>query len=350
MLKIGLLAPFEEPVPPRKYGGTELVVYNLAEELTRLGHDVTLFASRDSTTSAKLYPCVDKAIRVLPEARNQVTRTALNYLGLAKAVVEIRNNHFDIIHNHFGWQLLLLKDLIDFPIVTTLHGTLLEPTEQYMHGIFKKGPFISISNAQRRHGPNFEYVATVYNGIQLERFEFNDKPDNYLLFLGRMNPQKGPEYAIQIAKQTKQKLIIAGKIDPVDQAYFEQTVKPLINNKQIVFVGEVGHSKKVALLKRAKALLSPIQWDEPFGLTNIEAMAYGTPVLTIGRGSLPEIIEDGVTGYLCKTVKDIAAKVPYIDKLDRVACRQAVEKKFSARQMALNYVAAYERVIGQQRR
>lgn len=344
-LHIALLAPFEEPVPPHKYGGTELVVYNLAEELVKLGHQVTLFASGDSVTSATLYACVPQAIRTLPEARNYTLRQSLNYLGLSQAISAISKGTFDVIHNHFGWQTLLFKDLVPCPIVTTLHGTLADPAEKFMHDQFKSQAFVSISDSQRKHDPDLQYVSTVYNGIQVERFPFNGKPRDYIAFLGRIHPQKGPEYAIEIAKKTGIPLIIAAKVDPVDEGYFEQTVKPHINGEHVKFIGEVDHEAKIDLLKNARALISPIQWDEPFGVTNIESLACGTPVITIGRGSLPEIIINKKTGYLCKDIKEMTRRVHDIAAIDRKACRQHVERHFTAKHMALGYLSAYRTVI-----
>ncbi len=345
MMNIALLAPFEESVPPKTYGGIEQVVWNIARELVMLGHNVTLFASKDSKTTATLIPCVPRAIRVLPESKIPAVRLGLNYQGLIKAVYKIRQGNFDIIHNHFGWQLLLFKDLIKQPIVTTLHGLLSAPGDKYMHNLFKKDNYISISNSQRQHAKELNYIATVHNGIDTAGFEYNDKPEDYLVFLGRIHPHKGPKHAISIAKKTKQKLIIAAKIDPLEQKYFEHEIKPLIDNKQIEFIGEVNHKEKVALLKNAKAMISPIQWDEPFGITNIEALACGTPVIGIARGSLPEILVNGVTGYLCKNAGEIAKRVFDIHKISRKDCRDYVVNNFSARQMTLNYVKAYKEVI-----
>ncbi len=345
MLKIALVAPFEEPVPPKTYGGTERVVWNLARELVKLDHKVTLFASKDSKTTAKLIPSVKKAIRVLPEAKIPAVRQALNYQGLIKTVNQLQVGDFDIVHNHFGWQLLLFKDMIKQPIVTTLHGILSEPADNYMHNLFKNQSYISISNSQRQHAKQLNYVSTVYNGIDVERFTFNDNPKNYLLFLGRIHPHKGPEYAVKIAKKTNHKLIIAAKIDPLEQTYFEKKIKPLIDGKQIKFVGEVNHKSKVELLKNAKAMISPIQWDEPFGMTNIEALACGTPVISIARGSIPEILVDGVTGYICDNVSQMIKRVSYIPKINRADCREHVTQNFSAKHMALAYIEAYKKVI-----
>ena len=347
-MKIALLATFEETVPPKMYGGTERVIYTLAEEWVKMGHDVTLFASGDSHTSAHLVPCTPRAIRVLREARNPATRIALNLDALATALSHIRDNTFDIIHNHFGWQTLLFNSFLDWPMVTTLHGTLdkaLMPTEHKMHNYFRWAPFVSISNSQRRHSPKLNYVDTIYHGIYPEEFEFNDKPDNYLLFLGRIHPQKGPVHAIKLAKETGQKLIIAAKTDPAEFVYLRKRVRPLIDNKQIIFVGEVGHEQKVKLLKNARAVLSPLQWDEPFGITNIEAMACGTPVITYRRGSMAEIIQDGKTGFLCHNAQEMREAIGKIDQIDRRYCRDYVVANFTARKMAENYIKVFQKVI-----
>jgi glycosyltransferase involved in cell wall biosynthesis len=347
-MKIALLSTFEETVPPKMYGGTERVIHTLAEEWVKMGHDVTLFASGDSQTSARLVPCTPRAIRVLREARNPATRLALNLDALATALSHIRDNTFDIIHNHFGWQTLLFNSFLDWPMVTTLHGTLdkaLMPTEHKMHNYFRWAPFVSISNSQRRHSPKLNYVDTIYHGIYPEEFEFNDKPEDYLLFLGRIHPQKGPVHAIKLAKETGQKLIIAAKTDPAEFAYLRKRVRPLIDNKQIIFVGEVGHEQKVKLLKNARAVLSPLQWDEPFGITNIEAMACGTPVITYRRGSMAEIIQDGKTGFLCHNAAEMREAIGKIDQIDRRYCREYVEANFTARKMAENYIKVFQKVI-----
>jgi len=260
-------------------------------------------------------------------------------------LTKINQNSFDIVHNHFGWQLLFFKESIRAPMVTTLHGILSEPTEKYMHTLSKAEPFISISKSQRQHNPHLHYVATVYNGIQVDQFAFGDKPQDYLVFLGRIHHQKGPEQAIRIARRSGQKLIIAAKIDPLEQDYFETKIKPLIDGKQIQFIGEVTHHQKVKLLKNAKAMISPIQWDEPFGITTIEALACGTPVIAINRGSMSEILVDGKIGYLCRNVSEMIKRVSDIDKIDRAACREHVLKYFSAQRMTEGYLKAYQRVI-----
>lgn len=352
-MRIALLAPFEESVPPKKYGGTELVIYNLAEELVKLGHDVTLLASGDSKTSARLVPCVNRAIRVLPLARNQATRQALNLAGLANALHVIQSSDYDIVHNHIGWPALLFFNFMHTPVVTTLHGTLdktLEPTENLMLNIHRRHPFISISKSQRAHLPTLRFVGTVYNGIDVNRFSFSRNHDGYLAFLGRIHPHKGPAHAIEVAKKTNHKLIIGAKIDPIDEEYFMREVKPLIDGKQIIFLGELGHKDKVKLLKNAKALLMPLQWDEPFGIANIEAMACGTPVITLNRGSMPEVIANNKTGFICENVDEIIEKIDDLPQIDRKTCREHVETHFTSAQMAQKYLKIYTHLINQHHR
>lgn len=352
VMRIALLSSFEETVPPKMYGGTERIVYTLAEEWTKMGHDVTLFASGDSQTSARLIPCTPRAIRVLKEARDPTTRQALNLDALANALQYIREEQYDIVHNNFGWQTLLFNAFLDWPMVTTPHYSLdkaIVPADHKMYNYFRSAPFISISNSQRRHSPKLNYIATVYHGINAEEFEFNDKPEDYLLFLGRIHPQKGPVHAIKIAKSTGQKLLIAAKTDPAEFDYLRKRIRPLVDGKQIVWIGEVGHEEKVRLLKNARALLSPLQWDEPFGIVNLESMACGTPVITMRRGSMPEIIEDNKTGFLCRTMAEMRAAIGKIDTIDRRACRRHVEQHFTTRQMALGYIKAFDKVLKQRR-
>jgi glycosyltransferase involved in cell wall biosynthesis len=341
-VKIALLAPFEEPVPPEKYGGTERVVHSLAEGLVGLGHDVTLFASGDSHTSARLVPCVKHSLRRYIGSRPR-TWSFMQWQGFHRMMHHLQSEAFDVVHNHGDWPFLIANAFTKAPFVTTIHNP-----KQYKLGfkmVYKRYQYVSISDAQRKYMPDLNYVATVHHGIDLSLFEYNEKPDDYLAFLGRVVPDKGLREAIQIAKATKQKLIIAAKLDAKLQPYFRKNIKPHIDNKQIVFIGEVAHEAKVELLENAKALLSPIQWDEPFGLSNIEAMACGTPVIAIGRGSLPEIVVDGETGYLCKTTKQMAARVADINKIKRQDCRRRVEQHFSASCMAQKYVAVYQKII-----
>lgn len=341
-MKIALLAPIEERVPPKKYGATELVVYNLTEELLRLGHDVTVFASGDSQLSARLVPIAPKAIGSSLRKR---LREALGYQALAKVASFLQREKFDILHNHAGWQALLFKDIFRHPILTTIHWTLENECEKEMYGMFKDMPFVSISDAQRRPLPDLNYVSTVHHGLPLERFPFNDSPRDYLAYLGRFSPVKDPVAAIEVAKRTGKKLLMAAKINDFERDYFEQEVAPHIDGKQIIYLGELDHSGKVELLRNARAVLLPIKWSEPFGLVNIEALACGTPVLTMPLGSAPEIIVDGQTGFLCDSLDQMCERVSQLGQIDRRACRRHVEQHFSVERMVKGYLKAYKTVI-----
>ncbi len=346
-MKIAVLAPLEECVPPKKYGGTELVVYNLVENLKKRGHSVTLFATGDSKTSVKLVPIYPKSIRLLPEAQDYRFRDALKYIGIGKIIIHLVKEKFDIVHNHIGWRLLPYETIIKTPIITTLHGPLNVPYQQKVYSIYKSSKLISISYSQRKPMPNLNYVANVYNGIDVKIFSFNDKPKDYFAFLARMSPEKGPVEAIKIAKKAGVRLIMAAKVDAVDKEYFESKVKPLIDGKQIKFIGEVNHKKKVELLKNSRGLIAPIQWEEPFGLFFVEAMACGAPVIAMRRGSVPEIIVDYKTGYICRSVEEAVRKIKIIDKIDRRICREHVEKNFTTEKMTEGYLGAYRKIIGQ---
>jgi len=341
-MRVALLAPFEEPIPPPKYGGTERIVYSLAEELVRLGHDVTLFASGDSKTSARLVSCVPSSLRPLID-NDQRTWMYMQWHGFHQALHVLRSKRYDIIHNHADWPFLIAGAFTNAPILTTIHNPV-----QYNLGVkelYQRYPYVSISNAARRYLPSLDYVSTVHHGIDVREFEYGDSPGDYLAFLGRIDKDKGIEQAIEVARRSGSKLIIAAKIDGPRLAYYRKKIKPLIDGKQIIFIGEVAQSAKVTLLKNARALLSPIQWDEPFGLANIEAMACGTPVLALSRGSLPEIIADGKTGYLCKSLDELIDRIADIPKLKRQACRAHVERHFTVTHMATKYVATYEKLI-----
>ncbi len=342
-----MLAPFEEQVPPKKYGGTELVIYNLTEQLIKLGHEIILVASGDSKTSASLEVIFPQSIRSMPETQDMKIRDTLKQMGVAKVVAYLKNNKFDIVHNHIGWRLLPFRKIISSPIVTTLHGPLDIPYQQKVYGAFADSNFISISLNQRKPMPNLNFVANVYNGIEVEKFKFNKSPQDYFAFLGRMSPEKGPVQAIEIAKKAGVKLIMAAKVDVADKEFFEKEVEPLIDDEQIKFIGEVNHDEKVKFLGNARALIAPIQWEEPFGLFFIEAMACGTPVIAMRRGSVPEIILDGEMGFVCETVNEASVKVGEIEKINRKKCYNHVKENFSAEKMAKDYVLAYEKIIGE---
>ena len=344
-MKIAQIAPFEESVPPKKYGGTELVIYNLTKGLVEKNHRVVLFASADSKTKAKLFPIFHKPLRENKDCSEPKIREAYKFLGVGETVKALMKERFDIIHNHIGWRFLPFAQLFKTPILTTLHGPL---NIGYQKMIYRKYPnlfYVSISKAQRKPLKEINFVANIYNGVELKNFAFNEKPEDYLAFLGRMSPEKGPLEAIKIAKKANKNLIMSAKIDAVDQEYFLKIVKPEINGEQIKFIGEINHQKKVPFLKNAKALLAPLNWEEPFGLFMAEAMACGTPVIAFRRGSVPEIIEHGKTGFVVKNIDEAAEAVKRIDEIKREDCRKRVEKKFSLEKMVKEYEKVYNEII-----
>jgi len=344
-MKIAILAPFEEPVPPKKYGGTELIVSNLITEYVNMGHDVTLFATGDAEVPCKVEAIFPTSIRkISPYDTDQKARESVKWVGIGRVIEKLQKEKFDIVHDHIGWRLLALGNLIKQPLVTTLHGPM---HLTYQHVGFTASPnfqFVSISDNQRKVFPDLHYIATVYNGIAVEKFPFSDKKGEYLCLLGRFSPEKGIKEAIAIARSVGMTLKIAAKIDLADQAFYE-SVKPEIDGTQIQFVGEIGFDEKTELLKNAYALLAPIQWEEPFGLNVIEAMACGTPVIGTKRGSFPELITHGKNGFLGTTVEEMASFVKDIQIIDRTVCRKTVEEQFTTKIMAEGYLHAYAQVI-----
>lgn len=346
-LSIAQLAPFEERVPPLKYGGTELIVSNLTEELVKRGHRVTLIASGDSKTNAKLYPIFRQSLRNDKKIGVDLKiRDAYKLIGLAEAISFLNKHHFDIIHNHLGWRLLPWQKLFSAPIVTTLHGPLNVKYQQIIYNRYRNSYFVSISNNQRQPLKYLNFVDTVYNGILINKFSFNAKAGKYLAFLGRMSPEKGPVQAIKTAKQAREKLIMAAKIDLVDQEYFQKNVKPLIDGRQIQFIGEINHQSKVKLLKNSKALLALIQWPEPFGLFMTEALACGAPVIAMNQGAAPEIVQSGKNGFLVENINEAVAAIRQLGKIDRHFCRESAVKKFSMEKMVDGYEEVYRKLMG----
>lgn len=344
-MKIAQITPFEERVPPVKYGGTELVASNLTEELVKRGHTVYLIASGDSETKAKLLPVFPESIRMLPESKDMKMRDALKFMGVGKILDILKNLDVDIVHNHLGWRLLPFSNIINKKIITTLHGPLDIKYQRKIYEKFKKSNFVSISKNQKEPLPDLNYIGTVYNGIDIKKFSFRNEPGDYLAFLGRMSPEKGPVQAIQAAKKSGIKLKMAAKVDVNDKDFFEKEVKPLIDNKNIEFIGEIGPEEKSDFLKNAKALLAPIQWREPFGLFFTESMACGTPVIAFRNGSVPEIIEDGKTGFIVEEINEMAEAIKNIDRIDRKKCRERVEKYFTSEKMADGYEAIYKKIL-----
>jgi glycosyltransferase involved in cell wall biosynthesis len=343
-MRIAQVAPLYEAVPPRLYGGTERVVSFLTEELVALGHDVTLFASGDSTTSANLVPACATALRLDSDVRDTVAPHML-----MMEMVRRRAAEFDVLHFHLDYWPFSVFSRQPTPFVTTLHGRLDLPELQPVFGAFDQTPVVSISDAQRRPLPQANFVGTVLHGLPAELLTPQPVEPGYLAFLGRICPEKCPDRAIRIARKAGIPLKIAAKVDRVDQAYFEEIIRPLIDGPGVELVGEIGDQEKAAFLSGARALLLPIDWPEPFGLVMIEAMACGTPVIAFKSGSVPEIIEDGVSGFVVEDETSAVAALGRLDQVTRASVRVAFERRFTARRMALDYLKVY-RSLGADKR
>jgi glycosyltransferase involved in cell wall biosynthesis len=339
---IAMVAPLMEPVPPPLYGGTERVVSLLTEELVHRGHAVTLFASGDSQTAAELVPCCAQGLRLDPAVSDYLAYT-MTQLG----AVYRRAGEFDVIHNHLDYFTFPCARLASTPTVSTTHGRLDLPEVRRVYADFPEQPLVAISEDQRSYLPQARWVSTVANAVAVDAYHFHPDPGDYLVFIGRISPEKRVDRAIEIARDVGMRLIIGAKVDPVDQAYWEEAIKPTIeaNSDLIEFVGEVGEQEKDALLGGAWACLFPVDWPEPFGLTMAEAMATGTPVIAYRAGSVPEVVEDGVTGFVCDTFADMIAAIPHVKELDRRACRARVERLFSPATMAAGYERAYAALL-----
>lgn len=340
-MRIAQIAPLWERVPPFRYGGIELIVSLLTDELVRRGHEVTLFASGDSITTASLSSVHAQALRLDENVKEPGLYEQMMIHELYQHA-----DRFDIIHSHLGCSALPYCEFVKTPTVHTTHG-IFTPDNEKMFQRFARQPYISISEAQREPGLNLNYVHTVYNGIDTNAYPFFDAPMQpaYLAFVGRMSPEKGPKEAIAIARSSGLPLKMAGKIDAVDQVYFEQELAPLIDNYQIEYLGEVSHEEKVQLLGGATVTLFPITWREPFGLVMIESMATGTPVIGMAMGSVPEVIANGKTGFVCDSYEQMAQMVPAANKIDRQTCREYVVSRFSVQSMTDEYEKAYQMVL-----
>jgi glycosyltransferase involved in cell wall biosynthesis len=340
-MKIAQVAPLIESVPPRLYGGTERVVSYLTEELVRLGHDVTLFASGDSQTAASLVASVPQALRLNPTVKDPLPYSILQLEHLRQSIDE-----FDVVHFHSDYiHLPLARALLGERTLTTMHGRLDLPDYQALFAEFKDSALVSISNDQRKPLPNANWVGTVYHGLPTSVCAFQPYPSGrYLAFLGRISPEKRPDRAIEIAARAGMTVRIAAKVDAVDQDYFRTRIEPLLSQPHVEYIGEISEQEKAEFLGNAQALLFPIDWPEPFGLVMIEAMSCGTPCIAWRTGSVPEVVDHGVTGWIVDSTADAAEAVHQLHLLDRRAVRARFEQRFSAERMARSYLQIYRKL------
>jgi len=339
-MKIAQIAPLMESIPPRLYGGTERIVSYLTEELVAQGHDVTLFASAQSITAANLVPCCSQPLRLNPTVRD-----ILPYYMLMLDQVRRAAPDFDVLHFHIDqFQFPLFRDMCDNTL-TTLHGRQDLPDLKHLYTGFPEMPLVSISNAQRGPIMDANFVATIYHGLPRDLLTPNLHPQGgYLAFLGRISPEKRVDRAIAIARAMDMPLRIAAKVDRVDEEYFRSEIEPMLKQPGIEFIGEIDERQKVKFLGDARALLFPIDWPEPFGLAMIEAMACGTPVLAFRKGSVAEIIDEGVTGYVVDSMDEAIYTLDRVLALDRAQVRRRFDERFTAARMAQDYVKVYERL------
>lgn len=359
-MKIAMLAPVSWPVPPTGYGPWEQIVFNLTEALIDQGHEVTLFAAPGSKTRAELVVTVPHPFSLWPEAERAMKQRfddesglligppdfrALEQMHIAACMEAVQTGAFDLVHSHLHVHALVFSRLIACPMITTLHGSAWVKADHPVLDRYKDKPFVSISNAERTFKPDLNYVATVYNGIDLHNYTLSKIKDDFLLFSGRVAPEKGVVEAIRIAKGAGMKLMIAGMIEEVYRDYFEQAVQPHLDGREVEYIGLLSQHELIGWYQRAKAVVCPIRWAEPFGLVTIEAQACGTPVLGRNIGAFTEIILDGETGFLFDSVDEGIASVAKLDRIDPDRCRKHVEERFSARIMAERYLDAYRRVL-----
>ena len=349
-MRIAQISPLFEAVPPKLYGGTERVVYSLTEELVAMGHDVTLFASGDSVTSATLAPMREQALRLDPSVRDWV---AIHYQMIER--IYRRKDEFDVLHFHIDYFPMSLFGRQNVPYLTTVHGRL--DIKEYIdvYSTFPDAPMVSISNSQRRPVPNLNWVRTIPHGMPQKLLTPQPVKRDYFAFLGRISPEKGLDRAIKIVAAVGGKLKIAAKVDNADREYYETEIKPLLSQGHVEFIGEIDDTQKPDFLSGAKALVFPIDWPEPFGLVMIEAMACGTPVIAFNCGSVPEVIDDGITGFIIDgadenaRINNAIAAIGRLGELDHVRVRAQFDKRWTARRMAEDYVSLYAELIGQRK-
>ncbi len=342
-MKIAQVSPLMEAVPPKLYGGTERIVAYLADELASMGHDVTLFASGDSTTKARLEPVWPRALRLDATMRDYLPP----HFVMLQAIAE-RAEEFDIIHSHVDYLGYPILQRTGVPFVTTLHGRLDLPELGPLYDSFHDVPVVSISDSQREPLPNANYVATVYHGLPERLLLPGFGTDGYLAFIGRISPEKAPDAAVRIAAMAGMKLKIAAKVDAVDREYFTTRIEPLLKEPNVEYIGEISDADKGAFLGAAAGLIFPIAWREPFGLAMIEAMACGTPVIAFRRGSVPEVVDDGVTGFIVDDEAQAAQAARRLNSLDRAQIRRVFEERFTSRRMTEDYLNIYRRLVARE--
>ena len=343
-MKIAQVAPLAESVPPRLYGGTERVVSFLTEELVRLGHDVTLFASGDSQTSARLVATSPRAIRLDTDIRD----TLAPHILMLERVIQAADE-FDVIHFHISQFHFPAARRLPVPHVTTLHGRLDIPELVPLYAEFDDIPVVSISDAQREPLPDAGWTATIPHGLPLDLLRFHPGPGKYLAFVGRVSPEKRVDRAIAIATAVGQRLRIAAKVDAADREYFEREIRRLLDHPLVEYIGEIDETQKDDFFGNASALLFPIDWPEPFGLVMIEAMACGVPVVAFRGGSVEEVIEHGVTGFIVDSLDEAIAATREVPGLDRHTCRAVFEQRFNVTRMAIDYLSVYEQLLSNRR-
>ncbi len=339
-MKIAQIAPLYEAVPPKLYGGTERVVHYLTEQLVAEGHDVTLFASGDSITKGKLVSNIDTALRLNPALMDPFA----HHIVQLQEVIE-RAYEFDILHFHTDYSHFPFSNFLQLACITTLHGRLDIPDLQPVYKKFPNQQLVSISNDQRKPIPFANWKATIYHGLPKDLFQIGEGKGEYLAFMGRISPEKRVDRAISIAIACNCKLKIAAKVDKADEIYFEKEIKHLLNHPLVEYIGEIDETQKTEFLGNAKALLFPIDWPEPFGLVMIEAMACGTPVIAFKNGSVPEVIDEGITGFLVESIPQAIEAVKKLNSLSRKQIRRVFEKRFSVNRMTSEYLALYKEII-----
>ena len=344
-MKIAQIAPLYESVPPKLYGGTERVVSYITEELVQQGHDVTLFASGDSVTAARLWPICPRALRL---EGSSVIDSLAHHILMIETVAQ-QADEFDILHFHIDYLHFPVTRRQQYPAVTTLHGRLDIPDVHPLFREFRDMNIVSISEAQRQPMPWANWAGTVYHGLPEHLYQPRQRTgEEYLAFIGRISPEKRVDVAIEIAKRAGMPIKIAAKVDPADKQYFESKIRRLLDDPSVDYIGEIGESEKCEFLTNACALIFPIDWPEPFGLAMIESMACGTPVVAYRRGSVPEVIDEGTTGFIVDNLEDAVSAVHRACALDRAVCRSVFEERFTASRMCSDYLDIYERICNRQ--